>query len=88
MFMIPLNDVNVALHIKWKQDGPSLESGTYLNVSLRYLGPWFKNCVFLLFPMLCIPSYFIIILWVDFLSNVIILNFYLKDSYYTACRMF
>ena len=23
-----------------KQDGPSLESSSYLNVSLRYLGPW------------------------------------------------
>ena len=23
-----------------KQDGPSLESGSYLNVTLRYLGPW------------------------------------------------
>ena len=23
-----------------KQDGPSLESSLYLNVSLRYLGPW------------------------------------------------
>ena len=23
-----------------EQDGPSLESSSYLNVSLRYLGPW------------------------------------------------
>ena len=23
-----------------KQDGPSLESSSYLNVTLRYLGPW------------------------------------------------
>ena len=23
-----------------KQDGPSLESSSYLNVSLSYLGPW------------------------------------------------
>ena len=23
-----------------QQDGPSLESSSYLNVSLRYLGPW------------------------------------------------
>ena len=23
-----------------KQDGPSLETSSYLNVSLRYLGPW------------------------------------------------
>ena len=26
--------------VKTKQDGPSLESSSYLNVSLRYLGPW------------------------------------------------
>ena len=26
--------------IKLKQDGPSLESSSYLNVSLRYLDPW------------------------------------------------
>ena len=25
---------------KVKQDGPSLESSSYLNVTLRYLGPW------------------------------------------------
>ena len=23
-----------------KQDGPSLESSSYLNVTFRYLGPW------------------------------------------------
>ena len=28
------NDYNL------KQDGPSLESSSYLNVTLRYLGPW------------------------------------------------
>ena len=26
--------------VNCKQDGPSLESSSYLNVSLRYLGPW------------------------------------------------
>ena len=26
--------------IRYKQEGPSLESSSYLNVSLRYLGPW------------------------------------------------
>ena len=31
----------VAISIcRGKQDGPSLESSSYLNVSLRYLGPW------------------------------------------------
>ena len=25
---------------KWEQDGPSLESSSYLNVSFRYLDPW------------------------------------------------
>ena len=28
------------LKLKKKQDGPSLESSSYLNVSLRYLSPW------------------------------------------------
>ena len=27
-------------HFKVEQDGPSLESSSYLNVTLRYLGPW------------------------------------------------
>ena len=31
--------VNVLEVNKDKQDGPSLESSSYLNVSLRYLGP-------------------------------------------------
>ena len=26
--------------VELKQDGPPLESSSYLNVSLRYLGPW------------------------------------------------
>ena len=26
--------------LRRKQDGPSLESSSYLNVSLRYPGPW------------------------------------------------
>ena len=28
------------MNSKYQQDGPSLESSLYLNVSLRYLGPW------------------------------------------------
>ena len=28
------------LEYNTEQDGPSLESSSYLNVSLRYLGPW------------------------------------------------
>ena len=34
--------INWVLHIKYiiKQDGPSLESSSFLNVTLRYLGPW------------------------------------------------
>ena len=28
------------LKITFEQDGPSLESSSYLNVTLRYLGPW------------------------------------------------
>ena len=28
------------LNVNKEQDGPSLESSSYLNVSLRYLGPW------------------------------------------------
>ena len=27
-------------HKNTEQDGPSLESSSYLNLSLRYLGPW------------------------------------------------
>ena len=34
--------------MKEKQDGPSLESSSYLNMTLRYLGPWdpltFRTC--------------------------------------------
>ena len=30
----------ILLQIKDKQDGPSLESSSYLNVTLRYLDPW------------------------------------------------
>ena len=29
----------LAIQNKWRQDGPSLESSSYLNVSLRYPGP-------------------------------------------------
>ena len=28
------------MNSNYQQDGPSLESSLYLNVSLRYLGPW------------------------------------------------
>ena len=31
---------NVFQETEEKQDGPSLESSSYLNVTLRYLGPW------------------------------------------------
>ena len=31
---------NVFQENEKKQDGPSLESSSYLNVTLRYLGPW------------------------------------------------
>ena len=31
---------NVYLNKSFKQDGPSSESSSYLNVTLRYLGPW------------------------------------------------
>ena len=32
--------IRIAYNCKTKQDGPSLESSSYLNVSFRYLGPW------------------------------------------------
>ena len=34
-----VKNINLLL-IKKQQDGPSLESNFYLNVTLRYLGPW------------------------------------------------
>ena len=32
--------VSISMKIELQQDGPSLESSSYLNVSLRYPGPW------------------------------------------------
>ena len=34
-----LHDQKAIICAKWEQDGPSLESSSYLNVTLRYLGP-------------------------------------------------
>ena len=36
----PNINVRINLNYSYKQDGPSLESSSYLNLSLRYLGPW------------------------------------------------